>query len=111
MKFSHRLCEMKLGRAPIAMGTAINQVADAAARYRVAAVWGVEPSMYPGLRIPDMFDAAIDGRVRVLCVMGEDRPCSAGFRRGQGRTHRAVRPHVTTNSLSPILLRGHLDRP
>jgi predicted molibdopterin-dependent oxidoreductase YjgC len=35
-------------------------------------VWGVEPPTFPGLRIPDMFDAAIDGRVRALYVMGED---------------------------------------
>jgi formate dehydrogenase alpha subunit len=48
------------------------RVADPEARHRVAAVWGVEPPMYPGLRIPDMFDATIDGRVRALYVMGED---------------------------------------
>ena len=28
--------------------------------------------MYPGLRIPEMFDAAIDGQVHALYVMGED---------------------------------------
>ena len=48
------------------------RVADADVRHRVAAVWGVEPPTYPGLRIPDMFDAAIDGQVRALYVMGED---------------------------------------
>jgi formate dehydrogenase major subunit len=48
------------------------RVADAEVRHRVAAVWGVEPPTYPGLRIPDMFDAAIDGRLRALYVMGED---------------------------------------
>jgi formate dehydrogenase alpha subunit len=48
------------------------RVANADVRRRVAAVWGVEPPMYPGLRIPDMFDAAIDGQVRALYVMGED---------------------------------------
>ena len=31
-------------------------VADADVRRRVAAVWGVEPPTFPGLRIPDMFD-------------------------------------------------------
>ena len=48
------------------------RVTDAEVRHRVAAVWGVEPPTYPGLRIPDMFDAAIDGRLRALYVMGED---------------------------------------
>jgi formate dehydrogenase major subunit len=47
-------------------------VTDAEVRRRVAAVWGVEPPAIPGFRIPDMFDAAIDRRVRVLYVMGED---------------------------------------
>ena len=41
------------------------RVADADVRHRVAAVWGVEPPT-AGLRIPDMFDAAIDGQVRAL---------------------------------------------
>jgi formate dehydrogenase major subunit len=47
-------------------------VTDADVRRRVAAVWGVAPPAVPGHRIPDMFDAAIDGRVRALYVMGED---------------------------------------
>jgi formate dehydrogenase major subunit len=47
-------------------------VTDVDARRRVAAVWGVEPQAVPGLRIPEMFDAAIEGRVRALYVMGED---------------------------------------
>lgn len=48
------------------------RIADADVRHRVAAVWGVEPPPYPGLRIPDMFDAAIDGQLRALYVIGED---------------------------------------
>ena len=47
-------------------------VTDVDARRRVAAVWGVEPPAVPGFRIPEMFDAAIEGRVRALYVMGED---------------------------------------
>jgi formate dehydrogenase major subunit len=47
-------------------------VTDVDARRRVAAVWGVEPPAVPGLRIPEMFDAAIEGRVHALYVMGED---------------------------------------
>jgi formate dehydrogenase major subunit len=47
-------------------------VTDVEVRRRVSAVWGVEPPADAGLRIPEMFDAAIDGRVRALYVMGED---------------------------------------
>jgi formate dehydrogenase major subunit len=47
-------------------------VTDAGVRRRIAGVWGVEPPAVPGFRIPEMFDAAIEGRVRALYVMGED---------------------------------------
>ena len=48
------------------------RITDDGARHRVGEVWGVEPPERPGLRIPDMFAGAIDGRVRALYVMGED---------------------------------------
>jgi formate dehydrogenase alpha subunit len=48
------------------------KVSDPAVRRRVGAVWGVEPPSAPGLRIPEMFDAAVDGRLKALYVMGED---------------------------------------
>jgi formate dehydrogenase major subunit len=48
------------------------RVTDPAARQRCAEVWGVEVPTRPGLRIPEMFDAAVAGRVRALYVMGED---------------------------------------
>ncbi len=35
-------------------------------------VWGVELDRELGLRIPGMFDAALDGRLKVLWIMGED---------------------------------------
>ena len=47
-------------------------VTDAEVRRRIAGLWGVEPPAVPGFRIPEMFDAAIEGRVRALYVMGED---------------------------------------
>jgi formate dehydrogenase major subunit len=48
------------------------RVADPEARRRVGEVWGAEVPERPGLRIPDMFAGALDGRVRALYVMGED---------------------------------------
>jgi formate dehydrogenase major subunit len=34
--------------------------------------WGVELDSEPGLRIPNMLDAAVDGRLQGLFVQGED---------------------------------------
>jgi formate dehydrogenase major subunit len=48
------------------------KVTDGAARERIADAWGVPLPERPGLRIPDMFAGALDGRVRALYVMGED---------------------------------------
>lgn len=48
------------------------RVTDDSARRRVGEVWGANLSAKPGLRIPDMFAGALDGRVRALHVMGED---------------------------------------
>ncbi|HZC25964.1 MAG TPA: formate dehydrogenase subunit alpha [Actinopolymorphaceae bacterium] len=48
------------------------RVADEAVRTRFGAAWGSEVPERPGLRIPDMFDAAIDGRLKALYVFGED---------------------------------------
>jgi len=39
---------------------------------RVEAEWGVGIARRPGLRIPDMFTAALDGRLKALWVIGED---------------------------------------
>ncbi|TCK04274.1 formate dehydrogenase subunit alpha [Marinobacterium mangrovicola] len=47
-------------------------VADPVARGRFEAVWGVEIDHEPGLRIPNMFDAAIAGQFRAMYVQGED---------------------------------------
>jgi formate dehydrogenase major subunit len=47
-------------------------VTDLAARRRCAQVWGVDVPAMPGLRIPQMFDAALDGRVKALYVFGEN---------------------------------------
>ncbi|MER7078488.1 formate dehydrogenase major subunit [Saccharopolyspora kobensis] len=47
-------------------------VTDAAVRDRFAALWGHAVPERPGLRIPQMFDAAIAGEVRAIHVIGED---------------------------------------
>lgn len=47
-------------------------VADDQVRQRFEAVWGVPIDHEPGLRIPNMFDAAIAGTFKALYVQGED---------------------------------------
>ena len=47
-------------------------VSDATVRAAFESVWGVELLPEPGLRIPNMFDAALDGSFKALYVQGED---------------------------------------
>ena len=47
-------------------------VSDTTARAQFEAAWGVEISPEPGLRIPNMFEAALDGSFRGLYCQGED---------------------------------------
>ena len=47
-------------------------VSDAAVRAIFEREWGVTLDPEPGLRIPNMFDAAIDGTFRGIYVQGED---------------------------------------
>ncbi|MEX2202136.1 MAG: formate dehydrogenase subunit alpha, partial [Dongiaceae bacterium] len=47
-------------------------VSDAATRDLFNAAWGVTLESEPGLRIPNMFDAALDGSFMGLYVQGED---------------------------------------
>lgn len=47
-------------------------VSDANARARFESAWGVQIDDEPGLRIPNMFDAAIAGHFKGLYVQGED---------------------------------------
>lgn len=47
-------------------------VAQDDSRQRFEAAWGVTIDHEPGLRIPNMFDAAIDGSFKGLYVQGED---------------------------------------
>ena len=47
-------------------------VSDPAVRAIFEAVWGTTIDPEPGLRIPNMFDAAIDGRYLGMFVQGED---------------------------------------
>ena len=45
-------------------------MADPIARGRFESVWGVKLDDEPGLRIPNMFDAAIEGTFKALYVQG-----------------------------------------
>jgi len=47
-------------------------VSDPTARGIFESLWGVTLDAEPGLRIPNMFDAAVDGTFRALFVQGED---------------------------------------
>ena len=47
-------------------------VSDAAVREQYESLWGVTIDNEPGLRIPNMFDAAVEGTFRALFVHGED---------------------------------------
>jgi formate dehydrogenase major subunit len=47
-------------------------VSDATVRADFEAAWGVALSAEPGLRIPNMFDAAVAGRFKGLYCQGED---------------------------------------
>jgi len=47
-------------------------VSNAATRHQFEEAWGVPLHAEPGLRIPNMFDAALDGSFKALYVQGED---------------------------------------
>jgi formate dehydrogenase major subunit len=47
-------------------------ISDAAARGLFEADWGVTLDPEPGLRIPNMLDAALDGSFRAIYIQGED---------------------------------------
>jgi formate dehydrogenase major subunit len=47
-------------------------VSDPAVRELFGGEWGVKIQPEPGLRIPNMFDAAVDGSFKALYVQGED---------------------------------------
>ena len=52
--------------------TAYRHVSDNAVRASFEKDWGVKLLDEPGLRIPNMFDAAIDGEFKALYIEGED---------------------------------------
>ena len=52
--------------------TGYRHVSDAATRELFRAAWGVAIDPEPGLRIPNMLDAAVAGRFKALYVQGED---------------------------------------
>ena len=47
-------------------------MSDAGTRALFGAEWGVQIEPEPGLRIPNMFEAALDGSFKALYVQGED---------------------------------------
>ncbi len=47
-------------------------VSDDAVRATFEAEWGVQLQSEPGLRIPNMFEAALDGSFRAVYIQGED---------------------------------------
>ena len=47
-------------------------IADVEVRRRFERAWGIELDPEPGLRIPNMFDAAVEGSFKALYVQGED---------------------------------------
>jgi formate dehydrogenase major subunit len=52
--------------------SAYRHVSDDAVRATFEAEWGVQLQSEPGLRIPNMFEAALDGSFRALYIQGED---------------------------------------
>ncbi|MBI2799126.1 MAG: formate dehydrogenase subunit alpha [Gammaproteobacteria bacterium] len=52
--------------------TGYRHVSDAATRGLFETAWGVALDPEPGLRIPNMFEAALDGSFRGLYIQGED---------------------------------------
>src|SRR5215472_9533816 len=52
--------------------SAYRHVSDPAVRKSFEQVWGVPLQSEPGLRIPNMFEAALDGTFKAMYVQGED---------------------------------------
>jgi formate dehydrogenase major subunit len=52
--------------------TAYRSVSDEAVAQSFEAAWGVPLSRQKGYTIPQMFDAAVDGRLRAMYIFGED---------------------------------------
>jgi formate dehydrogenase major subunit len=52
--------------------TAYRHVSDDAVRHSFETAWGVPLRSEPGLRIPNMFEAALDGDFKALYIEGED---------------------------------------
>ncbi|MEY2441382.1 MAG: formate dehydrogenase major subunit, partial [bacterium] len=52
--------------------TGYQSVADDAAANRFEAAWGVEMKRERGLKIPEMFDAAVAGELKAMYIFGED---------------------------------------
>lgn len=60
-----------MGAQPYAL-TGYLKLDDREARERFGRVWGAAPPAEPGLTIPEMYDAAVEGRLKALWIQGED---------------------------------------
>jgi len=47
-------------------------VSDSSVRHLFESAWGVKLQSEPGLRIPNMFEAALDGTFKGMYIQGED---------------------------------------
>ena len=47
-------------------------VSDPAAQEKFARAWGKAPGLKPGLTLSEMFDAACDGRIKAMYIIGEN---------------------------------------
>ena len=82
------------------------------ARASSRALWGVKLDTEPGLRIPNMLDAAVDGTFKGLYIQGEDilqsdpdtnmsPPASRRWNASSSRTSSSTRPPTTPMSSCP----------
>jgi predicted molibdopterin-dependent oxidoreductase YjgC len=60
-----------MGAAPN-LFTGYQSVSDPVVRAHVETIWDALPPESPGLTIPEMLDAAAEGRIRALWIQGED---------------------------------------
>jgi predicted molibdopterin-dependent oxidoreductase YjgC len=54
------------------LATGYQRLDDPAVRERLERLWGAAPPPQAGFTIPEMFDAAVQGRLRALWIQGED---------------------------------------
>jgi formate dehydrogenase major subunit len=77
-------------------------VSNDAVRAMFEALWGRPVAKEPGLRIPNMLDAAVEGTFKAIYIQGDLHP---------GRGHPSVRPntHHVSAGLAGMEMRGRPD--